>query len=71
MSRRLCNLQNLFVKLRARYGDGDNLVEEIRRELQCCQERESQLQALLEIQQPLPPVIGRTRASDGRSRLLL
>ena len=69
MSRRLCNLQSLFVKLRARYGDGDDVVEELRREVRCEEERETQSMALQE-QQP-PPVAGRTRASDGRSGTLL
>lgn len=69
MSRRLCNLQSLFVKLRARYGDGDDVVEEVRRELRSEEERETQSMAL-QAQQP-PPLAARTRSFDGRSGPLL
>jgi len=69
MSRRLCNLQSLFVKLRARYGDGDDVVEEVRRELRSEEERETQSMAL-QAQQP-PPLAARTQSSDGRAGPLL
>jgi hypothetical protein len=61
----------LFEKLRARYGDHDDLVEETRQELQACEERESQMQALLESQVPPATAMRRSHTPDGRFKALL
>lgn len=46
MSRRLCNLRNLLTDLEARYGEQDDLVQQVRCELATVEAAESKLQGL-------------------------
>ncbi|MDM0057619.1 hypothetical protein [Variovorax fucosicus] len=46
MSRYLCELKNLLTDLKDRYGEGDDSVQQVKRELEAVEATESEYQTL-------------------------
>lgn len=60
MSRYLCDLKNLFVELKGRYGEDDDAVQQVRHELEAVEALESRHQDL--------PALARNRLSGRAMR---